>query len=169
MKKTQKLGKREEKYTAFINSKEWKAIRIRVINIRGGCCEKCGCKNDIHIHHLNYKRFGGKEEDTDLQVLCKKCHMEVHGLAYDGKTQLKKKKKKKGMSLYRQLAFKKYGLREKGNRGRLGLAKTIALQEIGRIIKFKSKKDAMNYIKMKLYNEIKAERAERMQLKPRRS
>ena len=160
-KENENINDKKRKYTAFINSKEWYKIRARVINARGKYCEVCGNKNNIHIHHLNYKRFGGKEKNSDLQVLCKKCHMKIHGLTYDGKTQ-SKKKGRKGIPLYRQLAFKKYGLQKKGNRGKIGLAKTIAFQETGRIIKFKSKNNAMSYIKTKLAKEIDAERTKRI-------
>lgn len=41
-------------------------------------CAKCGAKRNLHVHHLSYDHFT-KELDSELQVLCRKCHQEIHG------------------------------------------------------------------------------------------
>lgn len=147
----QKKDDRKIQYENFIKSKEWKLIRQRLFDERGKICEKCKLTEDIHVHHLNYKRLGGKERNSDLQVLCKKCHMELHGLKYDGKTKIKKKKHK-GLPKYRKIAIERFGLRKSGNRGWKGLANTIHMINKGFERKFKSKKDAMDYVKYALTN-----------------
>jgi 5-methylcytosine-specific restriction endonuclease McrA len=69
-----------------MRSKKWASVRERILKSRGYACERCGCEKDkwtvIQVHHLNYKRLG-RELDTDLQVLCLKCHQDVHGRFFD--------------------------------------------------------------------------------------
>ena len=69
---------RKKRYIKFLNSNEWKHIRLRLFGERGRKCEMCGETQNLHVHHLTYKRFGGKELNEDLQVLCDICHMTVH-------------------------------------------------------------------------------------------
>jgi len=41
-------------------------------------CEKCGDCDDLEIHHIIPIRQGGTEVDTNLMVLCEKCHRKLH-------------------------------------------------------------------------------------------
>jgi len=83
-----------EKYQKFIRSAKWQKIRLRALDNRGHKCEKCGSLKKLHVHHLNYKGFGGNEQDNDLQILCRSCHMRVHRYKY-GTKELKNSKKRK--------------------------------------------------------------------------
>ena len=65
-------------YKNYISSKKWKEIRLRIIEDRGGKCERCISTESLQVHHLTYENFGN-ELDTDLEVLCKPCHMKEHG------------------------------------------------------------------------------------------
>lgn len=76
---------RDRAYKAFISSGVWKAIRGAAIHRAGNLCEWCKCSGDdypLHVHHKTYVRFGGREEPSDLQVLCDGCHAEAHGRPY---------------------------------------------------------------------------------------
>ena len=69
---------RRVKYLEYINSNEWKSFRNGIISKRGRKCEKCGqTEGEIHAHHLTYERFMN-ELETDIQLLCRVCHMRVH-------------------------------------------------------------------------------------------
>lgn len=35
-------------------------------------CFKCGCKEDLHFHHYNYR------SKFNYVILCKKCHIKIH-------------------------------------------------------------------------------------------
>ena len=79
------MGKRQdstqwqksEKYQRYIHSPEWKALRLAVIEERGGKCERCSSASNLHVHHKTYARFG-RERREDLQVLCDICHEKEH-------------------------------------------------------------------------------------------
>lgn len=132
-------------YNQYINSKEWKAKRQEVFDERGEVCEKCGSLHLVQVHHLNYKRFGGKEKMSDLMALCKKCHMEVHDIKYKPKKYYGPKNHK----YYRKLARKKLRIKKSGGKGWVSLAKIIA-EKVGDKTVFCGAKNAKEYIKITL-------------------
>lgn len=40
----------------------------------GNCCELCGKKNKLEVHHPNYK------DEVKVQILCRKCHRRLGGV-----------------------------------------------------------------------------------------
>lgn len=65
------------RYNEVLDSFRWKALRKRLIKERGWKCERCGFPAAVlQLHHLNYERLG-EELDSDLQVVCEKCHPEA--------------------------------------------------------------------------------------------
>lgn len=86
-----RLAKRRKAYAAYLQSATWKAKREAALKRAGHRCEmivvadrfkewvredRCPETTRLHVHHLNYQRFG-HENHADLQVLCKKHHEEV--------------------------------------------------------------------------------------------
>lgn len=70
-----------------------KRTKIKLIEYKGGCCEKCGYKKSIrslHFHHVNpaekdieisgtgYSFENLKSEVDKCMLLCANCHGEVH-------------------------------------------------------------------------------------------
>jgi 5-methylcytosine-specific restriction endonuclease McrA len=65
---------RTPEYLARINSPKWQALKARLLRERGRRCERCGATDKrLDMHHRNYDRLG-REEDYDLQLLCRECH-----------------------------------------------------------------------------------------------
>lgn len=73
---------------SFYGSAQWKKCRKGFISYKGGLCEKCLAKGLIvpgnHVHH---KVFLTPENINDasvslnwnnLELLCEKCHEEIH-------------------------------------------------------------------------------------------
>lgn len=67
-----------ESYHKFIKSERWKAISALYWLKNGRKCRACGAGKNLHVHHMDYARFGGKELLSDLMGLCYTCHREVH-------------------------------------------------------------------------------------------
>lgn len=66
--------------TTYLKSDHWRTKRIETIVARGHRCELCGTrKNGLDVHHLSYKRLFN-ESVSDLRVLCRDCHKNVHAL-----------------------------------------------------------------------------------------
>lgn len=59
------------------------SIRKLSLTRSNNCCESCGvsCENPrlLHTHHLTYERLG-REELSDVIILCAKCHSITHSL-----------------------------------------------------------------------------------------
>jgi 5-methylcytosine-specific restriction protein A len=56
----------------------WEAIRMRIL-IRDNwqcrhCGRVCGNKREAQVDHIVGKRLDGGDEESNLQVLCSKCH-----------------------------------------------------------------------------------------------
>ena len=63
------------------HDQRWKDLRNRLIS-ENKCCAKCGDTYRLEAHHKLYirdKRIW-EYQDSQLEVLCKKCHLEKHGL-----------------------------------------------------------------------------------------
>lgn len=57
--------------------KKWENIREVIINRDNRICVLCGDElehEDIHIHHIIYKKDGGNDNYTNLVTLCIECH-----------------------------------------------------------------------------------------------
>ena len=59
---------------AYYATTHWKNLSRKTREQRQQC-ELCGTKENLHVHHLRYRFF--REEDQDLQVACKQCHLKT--------------------------------------------------------------------------------------------
>ncbi len=58
--------------------KTYRHLKMRLMNIRGKTCQKCGYAKDkiLQVHHIDENR---NNNDLDnLQLLCPNCHFEHH-------------------------------------------------------------------------------------------
>ena len=63
-------------YLTYLRSPEWRRIRHRKFVQQDNRCERCG--NLGHdVHHLHYRTLG-RENLSDLQLLCRPCHEAAH-------------------------------------------------------------------------------------------
>lgn len=73
---------RKEQYKQYLTSKDWKAKRTK--KIRGRKCAICHSGKGLHVHHLIYRKWTDVKQ-SDLRVLCWRCHKLVHRLIDTGK------------------------------------------------------------------------------------
>jgi hypothetical protein len=70
-----------EERTKQYHDPRWKRRRDRkVFSI--GYCECCGSARQLEVHHIQYyrDRHIWEYSDDELKVLCKKCHLQQHGM-----------------------------------------------------------------------------------------
>ena len=94
-----------EEMQAYWKSEEWIKMKADLFALRGGRCERCGKTLDSTFvpHHLSYDHF--KEETAeDLQLLCMRCHAEVHGKVAISRPKPSKKDVKKGKKVKKKSA-----------------------------------------------------------------
>lgn len=76
-------------YHAYIISPQWGQRRLSALNYYGWKCQACERRKNLHVHHLDYAKLGN-EPLSDLRVLCKKCHKDLHNkFANKGKGDLR--------------------------------------------------------------------------------
>lgn len=79
MQDKEELIRKHFEYKLYMRSKEWLQLRQERMEQDNFKCTRCGCSDDLRVHHLNYKRIY-KERLSDLITLCKKCHSVVHSI-----------------------------------------------------------------------------------------
>lgn len=71
-------------YRMYLLSDEWQLRRLEALRAAGFRCERCGWISHglrgLEVHHRTYERLG-QELPADLEVLCRLCHAEEHGIA----------------------------------------------------------------------------------------
>lgn len=60
----------------YIKSFHWKKLRKRKLQEKN-CCEHCGSKNNLQVHHIRYKYIFNVTL-KDLLTLCVQCHEKEH-------------------------------------------------------------------------------------------
>lgn len=67
-------------YLAYLKTDHWCLIRRAALKRSGYTCESCGKSSDrlpLSVHHCTYDHIGN-EDDVDLMVLCRDCHLQEH-------------------------------------------------------------------------------------------
>lgn len=65
-------------YQLYIDSAQWREVRLTRLTIDRCRCQGCGTGLDLHVHHLTYERFGNEDVYTDLVTVCGTCHRRIH-------------------------------------------------------------------------------------------
>jgi len=60
----------------YLKSEHWRALKAEKLRLIKKC-ENCGAGQCLDVHHLNYKNLYDVNV-TDLQVLCRACHIREH-------------------------------------------------------------------------------------------
>lgn len=60
----------------YMNSFHWRKLRKRKLQEKN-CCEHCGSKNKLQVHHVRYKYIFNVTL-KDLLTLCDPCHRKEH-------------------------------------------------------------------------------------------
>lgn len=71
-------GETANNYEEYLQTKHWLLLRKEIYVKRNKQCEICHKRlKSYHVHHKYYTRIGF-EADSDLMLLCKKCHENIH-------------------------------------------------------------------------------------------
>jgi hypothetical protein len=65
-------------YDQYINSNLWKRRKDLFYQKYGKRCAICRSAQFVHLHHMKYLKFDGKEKDEHLVALCNTHHDEYH-------------------------------------------------------------------------------------------
>ncbi len=74
----------KQDYQEYLQTPYWKRRALDRKIDASFICEDCGgCfryEEDLHVHHLSYEGVPYRELDSELIVLCDRCHKHRHGL-----------------------------------------------------------------------------------------
>jgi 5-methylcytosine-specific restriction enzyme A len=56
------------------STRSWRNTRARVLYRDRWTCQQCGARAD-HVDHITPVRFGGTDEESNLQALCERCNL----------------------------------------------------------------------------------------------
>lgn len=78
MYKPNKMTKKE--YDKALKSPQWKAKRKVILERDNYTCTKCGCKDNLHVHHTYYlsDKMPWEVPNSCLITLCRVCHKKEH-------------------------------------------------------------------------------------------
>ena len=71
-----KTNLKKQEYRGYLGTAHWKAFREKIYSKRRSC-ENCGAHWKLNVHHLNYDHLWD-ERETDVVVLCERCHYAIH-------------------------------------------------------------------------------------------
>lgn len=71
---------RLRRYRRYLRFPQWRAKRMQVFALYGRKCRKCGSTKKLEVNHKHYHNIFN-ERLEDLEVLCRSCHEEYHGIA----------------------------------------------------------------------------------------
>lgn len=66
-------------YVSYIQSPQWRQLRLAHIEGVDGICEICKFRKAIQVHHWNYRNLG-QERPEDLCAVCLTCHHHLHAI-----------------------------------------------------------------------------------------
>lgn len=55
----------------------WRKLSAKLLK-ENPVCEICGKKPSQLIHHIEPRRFGGTDEESNLIAVCRECHERLH-------------------------------------------------------------------------------------------
>lgn len=68
---------RKEAYSDYLQSGNWKVVRLAALHRAGHKCQICNGTEHLEVHHRTYERLG-EEAPNDLVVLDRPCHELFH-------------------------------------------------------------------------------------------
>lgn len=70
------------RYREYLHSSAWQIRRACKLEQAKHCCQICGDRERLSVHHLTYERLGC-ELSEDLLVVCNGCHWVVDEIRKD--------------------------------------------------------------------------------------
>ena len=59
-------------------ARAWEGIRQKAFAEQGRRCGTCGKAGALEVHHVKELAHGGTNDLSNLQVLCRDCHIAIH-------------------------------------------------------------------------------------------
>jgi 5-methylcytosine-specific restriction endonuclease McrA len=67
----------KQQYREYLKSDHWREISAEARRRAENRCQVCNSDGELNVHHRTYERIGN-ERQSDLTVLCARCHKLFH-------------------------------------------------------------------------------------------
>lgn len=95
-------------YQSYLASDDWKQKKKQKFNSVSRCAV-CASMDNLHVHHLNYGNLYDCKQ-SDLRILCKRCHFLAHDLFKSGKFKFKNNNHNSRFALLKNAVKKELGI-----------------------------------------------------------
>lgn len=68
-----------------LDSSEYEALRQRVLRRDAWRCQFCGSRQNLEVHHQEFRSHSGEDSETNLITLCSNCHSLAHREAFNAR------------------------------------------------------------------------------------
>jgi 5-methylcytosine-specific restriction endonuclease McrA len=68
-----------KKTSARLHSREYEELRHRVLRRDGWRCQFCGSRQNLEVHHQQFRSRSGEDTEDNLISVCRNCHSIAHG------------------------------------------------------------------------------------------
>jgi hypothetical protein len=62
-----------------MSTKEYRALCKEIMARDFQKCRVCKARNNLAVHHIQFRSQGGAHEQTNLLTVCATCHQKIHG------------------------------------------------------------------------------------------
>lgn len=59
------------------DNEQWRELKEEIKAEPGAKCALCGSQDQLDLHHIKARRYGGFDVKENLQLLCRRCHVET--------------------------------------------------------------------------------------------
>ncbi len=67
-----------------LSENEYRTLCKAILQRDGWKCRSCGMRNNLHVHHIQFRSQQGPDASWNLLTLCNSCHDGVHKDVKDG-------------------------------------------------------------------------------------
>lgn len=67
----------EKVWLGNADNEQWRELKEEIKAERGAKCDLCGSQDQLDLHHIKVCRYGGLDVKENLQLLCRRCHVET--------------------------------------------------------------------------------------------
>jgi 5-methylcytosine-specific restriction endonuclease McrA len=66
-----------------LNKTSYRELCFEVLQRDGWRCQYCGAREQLHVHHRQFRSHRGDDSEDNLITLCIRCHGALHGYTLD--------------------------------------------------------------------------------------
>ena len=75
-------GRLTKRSRTRLDPEAYRILRQQVLERDGWCCQACGARANLQVHHIEFRSRTGEDTEDNLITLCFACHSARHFLSH---------------------------------------------------------------------------------------